>query len=260
MIPRQWKVIQHVREKMTCRDCEKISEPPAPFHVTPRGWAGPQPPGHAAVREVRAAPAAEPSGRALCAGRRAARACRRSPIRSAPAAPCWSRFSGASRRTSSPPSVCTATTPPCPCSPRARPSPDAAGSTCATIARLAGARRRRRCSTTRAIAAASILEAHLADWSGLLQADAYGGYNQLYAAERTARADPGGGLLGACAPAVLRARRYRGQCPSQGRRQDAGTDLAAGAGGGPAHRCPVRDRARRSMAGAPRSAARFARS
>jgi transposase len=41
VIPRQWKVIQHVREKMTCRDCEKISEPTAPFHVTPRGWAGP---------------------------------------------------------------------------------------------------------------------------------------------------------------------------------------------------------------------------
>jgi len=41
VIPRQWKVIQHVREKMTCRDCEKISEPPAPFHVTPRGWTGP---------------------------------------------------------------------------------------------------------------------------------------------------------------------------------------------------------------------------
>jgi transposase len=41
VIPRQWKVIVHVREKMTCRDCEKISQPPAPFHVTPRGWAGP---------------------------------------------------------------------------------------------------------------------------------------------------------------------------------------------------------------------------
>ena len=41
VIPRQWKVIQHVREKMTCRDCEKISEAPAPFHVTPRGFAGP---------------------------------------------------------------------------------------------------------------------------------------------------------------------------------------------------------------------------
>jgi transposase len=41
VIPRQWKVVQHVREKFTCRDCEKISQPPAPFHVTPRGWAGP---------------------------------------------------------------------------------------------------------------------------------------------------------------------------------------------------------------------------
>ncbi len=41
VIPRQWKVVQHVREKMTCRDCETISEPPAPFHVVPRGWAGP---------------------------------------------------------------------------------------------------------------------------------------------------------------------------------------------------------------------------
>ena len=41
VIPRQWKVICHVREKMTCRDCETINEPPAPFHVVPRGWAGP---------------------------------------------------------------------------------------------------------------------------------------------------------------------------------------------------------------------------
>ncbi len=40
-IPRQWKVIQTVREKFTCRDCEKISKPPAPFHATSRGWAGP---------------------------------------------------------------------------------------------------------------------------------------------------------------------------------------------------------------------------
>ncbi len=40
-IPRQWKVIQKVREKFTCRDCEKITQAPAPFHVTPRGWAGP---------------------------------------------------------------------------------------------------------------------------------------------------------------------------------------------------------------------------
>lgn len=41
VIPRQWKVIQTVREKFSCRECEKISQPPAPFHVTPRGFAGP---------------------------------------------------------------------------------------------------------------------------------------------------------------------------------------------------------------------------
>ena len=41
VIPRQWKVIQHVREKFACRDCEAISQAPAPFHVIPRGWAGP---------------------------------------------------------------------------------------------------------------------------------------------------------------------------------------------------------------------------
>jgi len=40
-IPRQWKVIETVREKFSCRDCEKISQAPAPYHVIPRGWAGP---------------------------------------------------------------------------------------------------------------------------------------------------------------------------------------------------------------------------
>ena len=38
--PRQWKVIETVREKFTCRDCEKITQAPAPFHVIARGWAG----------------------------------------------------------------------------------------------------------------------------------------------------------------------------------------------------------------------------
>jgi transposase len=41
VIPRRWKVIQTVREKFSCRDCEMITQPPAPFHVTPRGFAGP---------------------------------------------------------------------------------------------------------------------------------------------------------------------------------------------------------------------------
>ena len=41
VVPRRWKVIQTVREKFTCRDCERISQPPAPFHALPRRWAGP---------------------------------------------------------------------------------------------------------------------------------------------------------------------------------------------------------------------------
>ena len=41
VIPRRWKVIQTVRERFSCRACETISQPPAPFHVTPRGFAGP---------------------------------------------------------------------------------------------------------------------------------------------------------------------------------------------------------------------------
>src|SRR5467141_4767069 len=41
VIPRQWKVIQTVRERFSCRECETITQPPAPFHVTPRGFAGP---------------------------------------------------------------------------------------------------------------------------------------------------------------------------------------------------------------------------
>src|SRR3954452_19857707 len=40
-VPRQWKVIETVREKFSCRDCEKISQAPAPFHAIARGWAGP---------------------------------------------------------------------------------------------------------------------------------------------------------------------------------------------------------------------------
>jgi transposase len=41
VIPRQWFVTEHVREKFSCRSCEKISQPPAPFHAIARGFAGP---------------------------------------------------------------------------------------------------------------------------------------------------------------------------------------------------------------------------
>lgn len=41
LMPRQWKVIQHVREKFSCRSCESITQPPAPSHPIARGRAGP---------------------------------------------------------------------------------------------------------------------------------------------------------------------------------------------------------------------------
>jgi transposase len=41
LVPRQWKVVQHVREKYSCRSCEQITQPPAPSHPIARGRAGP---------------------------------------------------------------------------------------------------------------------------------------------------------------------------------------------------------------------------
>jgi transposase len=41
LVPRQWKVVQHVREKYSCRACERITQPPAPSHPIARGRAGP---------------------------------------------------------------------------------------------------------------------------------------------------------------------------------------------------------------------------
>jgi len=40
-VPARWKVIQHVREKFSCRSCEAIAQTPAPSHPIARGRAGP---------------------------------------------------------------------------------------------------------------------------------------------------------------------------------------------------------------------------
>jgi len=42
LVPRQWKVIKHVREKLVWRACEAISQPLAPSHPIARGRAGPK--------------------------------------------------------------------------------------------------------------------------------------------------------------------------------------------------------------------------
>ncbi|WBT40452.1 IS66 family transposase [Hyphomicrobium sp. DMF-1] len=39
--PREWKVLSHERPKMACRGCGHINQAPAPFHPTPRGRMGP---------------------------------------------------------------------------------------------------------------------------------------------------------------------------------------------------------------------------
>lgn len=41
-IPRWFKLVETVREKFTCRDCGQVSQSPAPFYATPRGFIGPQ--------------------------------------------------------------------------------------------------------------------------------------------------------------------------------------------------------------------------
>jgi transposase len=41
VVPRSWKVVQTVRERFSCRSCEAITQPPAPFHPIARGRAGP---------------------------------------------------------------------------------------------------------------------------------------------------------------------------------------------------------------------------
>ena len=41
VVPRQWFVTEHVREKFSWRSCETITQPPASFHAIARGFAGP---------------------------------------------------------------------------------------------------------------------------------------------------------------------------------------------------------------------------
>ncbi len=42
VVPRHWKVVQTVRERFACRACEAVTQPPAPFHAIARGRAGPE--------------------------------------------------------------------------------------------------------------------------------------------------------------------------------------------------------------------------
>src|SRR5690348_4124139 len=86
-IPRQWKVIETVREKFTCQDCEDQPGTSA-VPCDPEGMGWRQSAGHDRVREVRPASTLEPAGRTVCSGRCADQpvddgGCRRGELRGA---------------------------------------------------------------------------------------------------------------------------------------------------------------------------------
>ena len=158
LIPRQWKVIETVREKFTCRDCEKVSQAPAPFHVIPRGWAGPS---------LLAMILYEKFGQHQPLNRQVERytlegvSVSLSTIADAVGA-CCSVLGPLLRLVEA--HIMAAERlhgddTPVRCWRSASATSDAAGFMCATTSRLAVPIRRRRCSTTRATAAASIRNA-----------------------------------------------------------------------------------------------------
>ena len=259
IIPRQWKVIQHVREKFTCRDCEKISQAPAPFHVLARGWAGPS---------LLAMILFEKFGQHQPLNRQAERYAREGVPLSlstladqvggccAVLAPLIRRIEQhvfAAERLHSDdtvvPVLAKGKTDTGRCwvyvrddRPFGGPAPPAA--------MFYYSRDR----------AGEHPQAHLA---GLCR-DFPG--RRLWRIQQAVRGRPQagpadrGGVLGPCPAAVLRHGRCRRQCPAQGAGQNDQRDLAAGAGGGPAHRRPVRHRTLDQSARAPSSAGLSGRS
>ena len=219
VIPRQWKVIQTVREKFTCRDCERITQPPAPFHPTPRGWAGPsllamilfekfgqhQPLNRQAERYAREGVELSLSTLADQVG---ACAVALAPLACVDRGPCAGGRAAARRRHDRA---------------GAGQGQDRHGPALGLCPRRPPLRRRRTARgavpLSPAIAVASIPKRHLDGWAGVLQADAYAGFGALYAADRPPRADHRGAVLGACAAQVLRARRHRRECPARQGRQ-----------------------------------------
>ena len=121
VVPRQWKVVQTVREKFSCRACEAITQPPAPHHAIARGRAGPSLLAMIVCDKFAMRPAAHPAEPGL-RGRRASRSTSRrwltgweGPV------PRWRHYRSASGPMCSAPSGCTATTPRCRCWPGRRP-------------------------------------------------------------------------------------------------------------------------------------------
>ena len=145
-----------MREKVSCRCCEAISQPPAPSHPIARGRAGPN---------LLALVLAAKYGQHLPLTRQSAIYAREGVELDVSTLADWvgvvgrqpdAAGAGRSGPTSSRPSACTATTPRCRCWPRSGRRSGACGAMSGTTGRSAGPIRRRSRSSTRPTAAASI--------------------------------------------------------------------------------------------------------
>ena len=214
VIPRRWKVIQTVREKFSCRQCETITQQPAPFHVTPRGFAGPnllamilfekfaqhQPLNRQSERYRREGIDLSVSTLADQVG-----AC------TAVLAPLHALIEAhvlaAERLHGDDTTV--------PILAKGKTITGHTGHTCGMTGHLAAGRRRRRSIYASRDRRREHPARHLAGFTGILQADAYSGYNELYDASRA----PGPIIPALCwshaRRQVLRARRHRRQCPAR---------------------------------------------
>ena len=251
-------MIQHVREKFTCRDCEKISQAPAPFHVIARGWAGPS---------LLAMVLFEKFGQHQPLNRQAERYAKEGvPISLSTLADqvggCTAALIPLFKRLEA--YVLSAerlhgddTTVPV----LAKGKTDTGriwvyvrddspfGGTAPPGAVFYYSRDR----------AGEHPQAHLANYTGIFQADAYDGYGKLYEPGRK----PGPILEAACWVHARRPFFVMADLAENARRKaqgKAGGDLAAGAGSGPPDRCPVRDRAGDQRSEPPKGAGPFARS
>ena len=203
LVPRQWKVIQHVREKFSCRSCETITQPPAPSHPIARGRAGPGLLAHVLFAKY---------GLHLPLNRQSDAYAREGIDLDVSTLADWV-------------GACAATLMPLVEAIRAHVfAAERIHADDTTVPVLAKGKTRtgrlwtyvrddRPFGGPDPPAAAFFYsrdrggehpEQHLASYAGLMQADAYAGFNRLYEARPQARTDHRGGVLGACAAQVLR--------------------------------------------------------
>ena len=102
-----------------------------------------------------------------------------------------------------------------------RPIRGGSGPMCAMIVPLADQPRRRRSSIIPVIGGANIPVAHLGSWAGILQADAYAGYNALFHADRLPEPLTRALCWSPCTPLFLRTGRCR-NAAQEASQEDAG--------------------------------------